>query len=105
MEKDEKGEMNMAKKKRRKKGNSLIQSVEKFLRIGAFAGPAVYHGVLRKAPNNETRLARVMVRYTGFWFMDGSFQPHRLLEGYGPYVVTSLIQKGIHKLNGLIRRL
>ncbi len=96
----------MAKKKKGSRGNNIQATVFKFIRLGALLGPGIGQAI-RKDRTNEDKVYEILLRYTGGWFKGDApaFQPQALIEGYGPFVLTSLIHKGVSKLNGIISRL
>ena len=94
-------------KKKRKGGKSIMRTVEKLLGVGVFVAPMIGAAMDPSLPTANDKLRRVVLRYSGFDYgaPEYGFQPHRLMEGWGGYIVFSLVSKGIHKLNGIIRGL
>lgn len=91
------------KRKSRTRSFLSFNTFAKFIKIGALVGPAAYCAMLPATPKDK--LAFGLKRYTGFDLNSGSFAPEWLLQGWGPYILTSLVVTGIGKLNGIIRRL
>ena len=79
------------------------QTVFKYLRIAALLGPAGAR--LMERSTGEQKIRRILLDYTGFNMVDGSWNWSRLARGWLPYVATCLITYGVSKLNGIIRRL
>lgn len=90
-----------AKKKRRRRSFSTA-TMFKFVRLAALGGPAVYAAT--SAPKGE-KVRVGLEYYTGFNVKTGKFYAKALWTGYGPYLVTTLIHRGISKASGIIRSL
>jgi len=96
----------LAKKKRRG-GGSLIRTAFKFIRLGAFITPGASVIIDSSLPTPNDKLRRAVLRYTGFDYgaPEYGFQPHRLIEGWGPYLIACVTTYGIPKLTSIIRKL
>jgi len=94
----------MAKKKKTHRRSFLsFNNIAKFLRVGALVAPAAYAAITYKSP--QEKLQKALYMYTGFNIANGNFNPSMLIQGYAPFLMTSLVTYGIPKLNGMIRRL
>jgi len=80
-----------------------VSGLFKFIKIGAFLAPAGHAYLSRD--NNRDRLSYGLEKYTGYNMNGGYFRWESLMEGWLPYVATTLITTGVQKLNGIIRRL
>jgi len=92
-------------KKRRSSRRSFLNfsTMAKFLRVGALLAPAGYAYISNSS--GQAKLQAGLYMYTGYNIANGNFNPAKLLEGYGPFLLTSAITYGIPKINGMIRRL
>lgn len=93
------------RRKRGGGGKSLVRTAFKFIRIGALVAPAVYEAT---HPNNVTineKVEAIIATYTGYSTRYGGFNFGRLMTGWGPYIIASLMTHGIPKLTSIIRRL
>lgn len=86
-----------------KGGKSLQRTVFKWLRIAALVGPGAV--AFTKGGTTEEKLSYVLAKYTGYQAWDERFNFSQLVEGYGPFLVTTLVTYGIPKIAGIIRRL
>jgi hypothetical protein len=91
------------KKKRRGGGRNIQATIFKWLRVGALVGPGVVAAT--KGRTWEERASYVLAKYTGYQAWDEKFNAAQLVEGYAPFLVTTLVTYGIPKLAGIIRRL
>jgi len=93
------------KKKRRRRNGFSIRTVEKFMGMGAFLGPGLVRGkaVLDAEKNPMRAITEGVTMYAGV--RDGKFNTAVLAEAWLPYLAFSVVSKGVHKLNGIIRRL
>lgn len=78
-------------------------NIAKFIKVGALVAPAVYVAI-GTSGSPQDKVVHGLQLYTGYNVADGTFNPMKLVEGWGPYVVTSLVTTGIGKINGMIRR-
>jgi len=94
----------MGRRKRRGGGKSLQQQVFKWLRIGALVAPGAI-ALTAKGASTEEKLSYALAKYTGYESWNKKFNFQQLVEGYGPFLATTLVTYGIPKLAGIIRRL
>lgn len=85
--------------RRHRSGKSLARGLLKIVPPVALVAPA-----LVKAKQGAS-LNTIQSRYTGFDLETGHFDPHWLIEGYGPFVASKLAIIASGKLAGLLRRL
>ena len=99
--------MNLAKKKKKKGGKSLTRTAFKFIRLGALIIPAGSVIVDPSLPTPNDKLRRALLRLTGFDYgaPEYGFQAHRLVEGWGPFLMACVTTYGIPKLTSIIRRM
>jgi len=95
--------MSKGKNKKKRSVGFSTTTVYKFARLAALIAPAGYAVV--STDDNQERLRRGVRFYTGFDMKNGNFYGNSLVKGWMPFLMTSLITKGISKLNGIIRRL
>ena len=98
-----------ARRRRRNRGGnkSLARTMMKWVRIGALVSPAVAN-LLDAGQSTEDKFYNTMLDYTGIWIKPATglrWQPDRLLRGWGPYLMATLMTHGIPKIGGIIRRL
>jgi len=91
------------RKKRRGGGKSLQQQVFKWLRIGALVAPGAI--ALTAEGTTHEKLTYVLAKYTGYEAWNRKFNFGQLIEGYAPFLATTLVTYGIPKIAGIIRRL
>jgi len=94
---------NLGKRKRRRGGKSLQNTVFKWLRVGSIFAPEIVRFAQKKPLDNI--LANMVYEKTGLNPADGSFDITRLVKGWGPFLGTCLATYGIPKLVGIIRRI
>lgn len=93
----------MARKKRRRSSGFNISSVKKLLRMGALVAPGLSIAVGPGEP--RAKVDAIFKRYSGFDMADGKFKAEFLLQGWGPFIATTLVTYGVGKLASFIRRL
>ena len=93
----------MPKKKKRKGGKSMIRTAEKLLRMAAFAAPEA--GTLMSRGLTEAGIAAALQWKTGYNYRDQSFNLRRLVVGWGPFALASIVPPLIHKAIGIIRKI
>lgn len=93
----------MGKKKGKGGGKSPTRTLFKLVRLGALVAPAIYD--LARPVSTEEKIHALMVRYSGYDNKQNKWVPHRMLEGWGPYLGACLATYGIPKLVSIIRRL
>jgi len=102
------GVRRMARKKnKRRGGKSLTRTAFKFIRLGALIAPGASVIVDPSLPTPNDKIRRAFLRYTGFDYgaPEYGFQAHRLVEGWGPFLMACLATYGIPKLTSIIRKL
>lgn len=95
----------MGNKKKRRGGKSLSRTVFKWLRVASLVAPGVHAALDPKWPRPKDKFHVIMYRYTGFDMDTGRFHPEALVEGYGPFLATTLATYGIPKIAGIIRKI
>jgi len=85
----------------RKMGKNSTQKLFKTLRIGSLIAPAVFRAL--EPRSGADKLKHAAMDYSGFNFYTGAWEPHRMLNGWGPYAGTCAATYLIPKINGLIR--
>jgi hypothetical protein len=99
------GRKTMARRKKRRGGKSITNTVFKWIRVGALVGPGVGQALRWKDAGPETMVDQVLRVYTGYDFQSGQWQWSWLAEGWTPYLASVLATKGIQKISGILRRL
>lgn len=92
-------------RKARKTSKSIQRTVEKFVGIGAFLYPGLRRGSdVWTAEHDAVRaITEGLGQYAGLY--DGGFHFDVAVNAWAPYLTFSLFSKGVHKLNGILRRL
>ena len=95
------------RKKKRSRSTFSMRNIEKMLGFAVFVAPAV--GGAKRALDNgwgiDGALDQVVQAYSGYSFIHNRFDASWLAKGWMPYLAFSVVSKGIHKLNGIIRKL
>jgi len=91
------------RKKRRRGGKSLQTTIFKWLRIGALVAPGAVAVI--KGNTLEEKLTYPLAKYTGYEAWNQKFNLMQLVEGYGPFLATTLVTALIPKIVGIIRRI
>ena len=93
----------MAKKKRSRRKGFNTQSLMKYVRLAALAGPGIAVAMQNDTAQNKIRNG--LLNYTGFDMYSGSFDAAALMRGWGPYAASVAVTYGIPKLAGILRGL
>lgn len=94
----------MPKKKKGKKRGFSVQTMFKFVRLGALLAPAAARA-LESGRSGEYKLKAGLMDYTGFNLNTGEWKFEAMARGWMPYLATTAITHGISKLVGIIRGL
>lgn len=90
-------------KRGKRMGKSTSRSLFKLARtVSLFTGvaDAIAHG-----GSINSKVDRAISNYGAYSFMDKKFHWDRLLIGYGPFAVTSIVPPLLSKVVGIVRRL
>jgi len=91
-----------AKKNSHRRSGIGTRGAFKFLRLGALAAPGIVRAIGPGTTEDKVKMG--LRAYTSYNAYTGKCEPAALIEGYGPYVLTSIVTWGIGKLVGMIRR-
>lgn len=81
---------------------SLVRSVEKMLTGASLLAPAAIS--LKERGMNAEGAKAILHKYTGINADAGTWEPHMLVQGWGPYVGFKVGSKLVHKVIGLVSR-
>ena len=93
----------IARKRRSRRRGFSTQTIYKWARIAAGVAPLVATVAEKGLTADAAKAA--LHRYSGYDIDRGVFEPHKLLEGWGPLLATTAITWGIQKISGMLRRL
>ena len=91
------------RKKRRGRGKSIIQTAYKLIPVAALAAPAI--GDFMSQSTTEGKVEKIVSHYTGYSIEKRDFKFERMMVGWMPFLASTLIIKGVQKLNGILRKL
>jgi hypothetical protein len=96
----------MGKKRRRRNSGSILKAAYKLLPAAALVAPAAGYAMGSATP--QQKVGQVIRAYTGYSMPNmglgtSGFNAGHLAEGWGPFVLTSIMVYGIQKLRGIIR--
>jgi len=94
----------MGKKKKRKRGKSIVKTAFKFIRLGALIGPGVGEFAATTGPI-ERRVARVLCAYGGYNLDGNYFDGGLLARMWLPFLGANVATYGIPKVTNIIRKM
>lgn len=87
-------------KKSKRRGKSLQRTAESLIGIAAYVGPEV--GAVMAGGFTPEAIANAVSLKTGYNFLDGSFDPSRLILGWGPSLAFTAAKKGKSVVNKIL---
>lgn len=96
-------EIEMARKKRRRRGGSIVQTAFKFIRLGALIGPGIAESTNYSEPLDK--VAGALLSYSGYSHKNKQFFWDLFAKAWTPYLLASMATYGIPKLTGFIRKI
>ena len=88
---------------RRARGFLNFGTLVKFIKIGAFAAPAI--DIYQENGGGLRGASTALAAYGGYNMTTKAFDFGVMARAWTPYVMTTLVTTGISKLNGIIKRL
>lgn len=80
------------------------RTVLRFIKMGAFVAPPLGEAV-RPDIHSQDKVMRILEGWSGFNLETGKWTFSELKRGWLPYIITDLMEVGVPKIIGMIRRL